>query len=72
MKRAKSKSPLLQNPALTGGDESRSQSESETALRAATLGEIVRLTGKDPLVAFAEAACGKWECTRTNVRPPAV
>jgi hypothetical protein len=68
MKRAKSKSksPLLPDAALTGGAESRSQPESEMALRAATLEEIVRLTGKDPLVAFAEAACGKWECTGCN------
>jgi hypothetical protein len=45
---------------------SKSHSEAEQALRAATLEEIVRLTGKDPLVAFAEAACGMLECTGCN------
>jgi hypothetical protein len=45
---------------------SRSESQSGKSVRAAALEEIVRLTGKDPLVAFAEAACGRLECTGCN------
>jgi hypothetical protein len=46
--------------------KSQSESESGNAIRAATLEEIVRITGKDPLVALAEAACGSLECTGCN------
>jgi hypothetical protein len=60
MKRAKSKS---ESPPLRAGLESESNNN---AVRAATLEDIVRLTGKDPLVAFAEVACGRLECTRCN------
>jgi hypothetical protein len=59
MKRAKSKS---ESPPVRAGLES----ESQEAVRAATLEDIVRLIGKDPLVAFAEAACGILECTGCN------
>ena len=45
---------------------SKSDSKSREALLAATLEEIVRVTGKDPLVAFAEAACGMLECPACN------
>jgi hypothetical protein len=52
MKRAKSKS--------------ESESESNEAVGPVTLEDIVRLMGKDPLVAFAEAAGGRLECTECN------
>lgn len=46
--------------------KSKFQPESNDAARAAALEKILRLTGKDPLIAFAEAACGALECTGCN------
>lgn len=54
MKRAKSKLQF------------ESESESQETVRAVTLEDIVRLTGQDPLVAFAEAAYGRLACTDCN------
>jgi hypothetical protein len=44
----------------------KSESESHSAARAAMLEEVVRLTGKDPLLGFAEAAHGRLQCTGCN------
>ncbi|HEY6341174.1 MAG TPA: hypothetical protein VIY49_06750 [Bryobacteraceae bacterium] len=47
--------------------QSRKSGEPATeAVREATLEEIVGLTGKDPLIALAEVACGKLACTVCN------
>jgi hypothetical protein len=47
--------------------ESRKSGEPATEeVRETTLEDIVRLTGKDPLIALAEIACGRLECTGCN------